>query len=131
MSGAAHKSKSKNEVVVHFSDSINLGREQVEWNPRGVRLLTKWYFADGAEVEFSFDHAGERHCCVGIVVGCQPLAQPAGHFETVLFFTETPCCKLQKAACDCRLAPEGYVPPSEESHFTLAPHPPAARSRRR
>ena len=119
---SAKKSKGRSEVVVNFSDSINLVRDQVDWNPKGVRLLTKWHFSDGAEVEFSFDHAGERHCCVGIVVGCHPLTRPAGHFETVLFFTETPCLKLQKAACDCRLAPEGHVPPGDEPHFTLAPH---------
>ena len=125
------KSKERNEVVVNFSDSINLCRDQVEWNPKGVRLYTKWPFAEGAEVEFSFDHRGERHCSVGIVVGCHSLRSPVGYYETVLFFTETPCSKLQKAACDCRLAPDGHVPPDDdEPHFTLAAHA-ASPGRRR
>ncbi|MCE0523598.1 MAG: hypothetical protein LV480_11885 [Methylacidiphilales bacterium] len=69
-----------------------------------MSLLTKWPFRVGAEVEFAFDHRGKRHCCTGVVVACHPLRQPLGFYETVLFFVETPCSKLQKAACDCRLA---------------------------
>jgi hypothetical protein len=57
----------------------------------------------GAELEFAFDHEGERHCCMGVVVGCRPLRRPAGHFETVLYFVETPCSEAQKAAQGCRL----------------------------
>ena len=94
----------RDEVTISFSDSINLVRHEVHWTPKGVRLLTKWHFADGAEVEFAFDHKGERHCCSGIVVGCHPLDEPAGYYETILFFIETPCTTLQQAACDCRLA---------------------------
>jgi len=93
-------------VTVSFSDSINLVKKQVHWSPKGVSLLTKWPFRVGAEVEFAFDHRGERHCCAGVVVACHPLRQPADFFETVLYFVETPCSKLQKAACDCRLAHE-------------------------
>jgi hypothetical protein len=63
---------------------------------------------EGTEVEFAFDHGGMKHCCVGVVVGCHPLEQPAGHFETVLYFVETPCSELQKAASDCRLARERH-----------------------
>ena len=91
-------------ITVNFSDSIGLVHEQVHWTPKGVVILTKWHFALGAEVEFAFDHRGERHCCTGIVVGCHPLREPAGFYETVLFFADTPCEKLYKAACDCRLA---------------------------
>jgi hypothetical protein len=93
-------------VTVSFSDSLDLVKDQVEWSPKGVSLLTKWYFEEGAEVEFAFDHRGERHCCPGIVVSCHPLEEPRGCFETVLYFVETPCSKLQKAASDCRLARE-------------------------
>jgi hypothetical protein len=92
------------EVTVSFSDSINLGRQQVQWSPKGVSLLTKWPFSVGSEVEFAFDHQGARHCCVGVVVACRPLRKPANHFETVLYFVETPCEEAQKAANDCRLA---------------------------
>ena len=92
-------------VTVSFSDSINLIKDQVKWSPKGVSLLTKWPFRVGAEVEFAFDHRGERHCCTGVVVACHPLRRPLGFFETVLFFVETPCSKLQKAASACRLAP--------------------------
>ncbi len=91
-------------VTVSYSDSINLIREQVQWTPKGVSLLTKWPFSVGAEVEFAFDHQGERHCCMGVVVACRPLRRPENHFETVLYFVETPCEEAQKAACDCRLA---------------------------
>jgi hypothetical protein len=91
-------------VTVSFSDSIDLIHDQIHWTPKGVRLLTKWPFAEGAEVEFAFDHRGERHGCAGVVVACHPLRRPAGHFEVVLYFVETPCSKLQKAAYDCRLA---------------------------
>jgi hypothetical protein len=112
------KSKIGTQVTVSFSDSIRLIRDQVDWTPQGVRLLTKWHFGEGTEVEFAFDHKGERHCCVGIVVGCRPLRQPAGFFETVLFFIETPCTRLQKAACDCRLARAGHIP-RDEIHFTV------------
>jgi len=93
-------------VTVSYSDTINLIKEQVHWSPKGVSLLTKWPFRVGAEVEFAFDHRGERHCCTGVVVACHPLRQPAGFYETVLYFVETPCSKLQKAASDCRLARE-------------------------
>jgi hypothetical protein len=95
-------------VTVSFSDSIRLVRKQVSWSPKGVSLMTKWPFRVGAEVEFAFDHQGERHCCSGVVVACRPLPQPEGFFETVLYFVETPCSALQKAACDCRLAPEHH-----------------------
>src|ERR1700679_3829088 len=100
-------------VTVSFSDSIKLIEDQIDWTPKGVSLLTKWPFQEGVEVEFAFDHRGERHCCVGVVVACHPLRQPAGYFETVLYFVETPCSKLQKAASDCRLARGGqHGPPS-------------------
>src|SRR5258707_2830963 len=91
-------------VTVSFSDSIDLIHEQIHWTPKGVSLLTKWPFRVGAEVEFAFDHRGERHCCAGVVVACHPLRRPLGFFETVLFFVETPCSALQKAASACRLA---------------------------
>jgi hypothetical protein len=97
----------KRPVTVSFSDSINLANEQVQWTPKGVCLLTKWHFAEGVEVEFAFDHQGERHCCSGVVVSCHPLPEPQGHFETILYFVDTPCSKLQKAACDCNLARDG------------------------
>jgi hypothetical protein len=93
-------------VTVSFSDSINLIKKQIHWSPKGVSLLTKWPFRVGAEVEFAFDHRGERHCCTGVVVACHPLLRPSGFYEIVLFFVETPCSELQKAACDCRLAQE-------------------------
>jgi hypothetical protein len=93
-------------VTVSYSDSINLIKDQVRWSPKGVSLLTKWPFRVGAEVEFAFDHQGERHCCSGVVVGCHPLTEPLGFYETILFFVETPCSKLQKAACECQLAKE-------------------------
>jgi hypothetical protein len=67
--------------------------------------MTKWPFRVGAEVEFAFDHQGERHCCTGVVVACRELRRPGGFFETVLYFVEAPCSSLQKAALDCRLAP--------------------------
>jgi hypothetical protein len=101
------------QVTVSFSDTVNLPRERVQWTPKGVQLLTKWPFPEGTELEFAFDHRGERHCCVGVVVACHPSRQPAGFYETVLYFIETPCTKLQKAACDCRLAPDDYSPDSE------------------
>ena len=100
-------------VTVSYSDSINLVKKQVQWSPKGVSLLTKWPFRVGAEVEFAFDHRGERHCCTGVVVACHPLRRPLGFYETVLFFVETPCSKLQKAACDCRLAREDNQERSE------------------
>ena len=34
-------------VTVSFSDSINLIKEQVHWTPKGVSLLTKWFFEEG------------------------------------------------------------------------------------
>jgi hypothetical protein len=102
-------------VTVSFSDSIDLVKKQVQWSPKGVSLLTKWPFRVGAEVEFAFDHRGERHCCTGVVVACHPLRSPLGFFETVLYFVETPCSKLQKAACDCRLAREQDDAPGETS----------------
>ena len=94
------------QVTVSYSDSINLVRQQVQWSPKGVSLLTKWPFAVGAEVEFAFDHQGERHCCTGVVVACRPLRKPANHYETVMYFVESPCAKALKAACECKLADE-------------------------
>ncbi len=76
---------------------------------QGGESPDKWFFEEGTEVEFAFDHLGERHCCAGIVVSCHPLSEPRGCFETVLYFVETPCTKLQKAASDCRLAREQKV----------------------
>jgi hypothetical protein len=108
-------------VTVSFSDSINLVNKQIHWSPKGVSLLTKWPFRVGAEVEFAFDHQGERHCCTGIVVACHPLRQPLGFFQTVLFFVETPCSKLLKAASDCRLAHELHLPPGETGVTTGGP----------
>ena len=107
-------------VLVNFTGSVRLIRDQVDWTPRGVRLLTKWYFDEGTEVEFAFDHGNERHCCSGMVVGCRPLREPRGFFETVLFFIETPCREHQKAACACRLAREGTMV-RDETHFTATP----------
>ena len=101
------------QVTVSYSDSINLIRDQVDWTPKGVRLLTKWPFRVCSEVEFALDHRGKRHCCTGVVVACRPLRQPEGYFETVLFFVETPCSKLQKAACACQLAREANQPPQD------------------
>jgi hypothetical protein len=95
---------SDGRVTVSFSDSIDLVKREVQWSPKGVSLLTKWPFRVGAEVEFAFDHLGERHCCTGVVVACHPLQRQLGFFETVLYFVETPCSSLQKAACDCKLA---------------------------
>jgi hypothetical protein len=103
------RSDERVQVTVSFSDSINLVKKQVKWSPKGVSLLTKWPFRVGAEVEFAFDHQGERHCCTGIVVSCHPLRRPPGCYETILYFVETPCTKLQKAACDCQLAHERDV----------------------
>ena len=96
-------------ITVSYSDSIGLVHDQVHWTPKGVRLLTKWHFALGAEVEFAFDHQGERHCCTGFVVNCHPLQEPAGFYETILYFADTPCERLYKAACDCRLARENHL----------------------
>jgi len=108
-------------VTVSFSDSIDLIKEQVHWSPKGVGLLTKWPFRVGAEVEFAFDHQGERHCCTGVVVACHPLRRPLGFYEVLLFFVETPCSKLQKAACDCRLAHE-HEHPQGKTQFTNDDH---------
>jgi len=94
------------KVTVSYSDSINLIKDQVRWSPKGVSLLTKWPFRVGAEVEFAFDHQGERYCCSGVVVACHQLGESLGLYETVLFFVETPCHKLQKAAQACQLARE-------------------------
>jgi hypothetical protein len=102
-----NRADDRSQITVSFSDSINLGRRHVQWSPKGVSLLTKWPFGVGSEVEFAFDHQGERHCCVGVVVACRPLRKPANHFETVLYFVETPCEEAQKAASDCRLAHKG------------------------
>jgi hypothetical protein len=96
-------------VTVSFSDSIRLVRKQVRCTPKGVNILTKWPFQIGAEVEFAFDHDGARHCCSGVVVACHALQRPAGFYETVLFFVETPCSTFKKAACDCRLAPKRFA----------------------
>src|SRR5471030_1529815 len=101
-------------VTVSFSDSIDLIKDQIHWSPKGVSLLTKWAFQVGAEVEFAFDHQGERHCCTGVVVACHPLLRRQGFFETVLYFVETPCTALQKAASACQLA-EDYDPRNESS----------------
>jgi len=106
-------------VTVSFSDSIRVVRDEVHWTPKGVRLLTKWYFAEGTEIEFAFDHRGERHCCSGVVVACRPLRVPRGLYETVLFFVEVPCSELQKAACDCQLQRQGLHPSRDETHFTV------------
>ncbi len=103
-------------VTVSFSDSIDLANEQVQWTPKGVCLLTKWHFAEGVEVEFAFEHQGERHCCSGVVVACHPLREPQGCYETILYFVDTPCSKLQKAACDCNLARDGQVPFQDKSN---------------
>ena len=100
-------------VTVSFSDSINLVKKHVQWSPKGVSLLTKWPFQVGAEVEFAFDHQGERHCCRGVVVACRDLASQSGFFETVLYFVETPCSKVAKAACDCQLAQDHEQMPAE------------------
>ena len=93
-------------VTVSYSDSINLIKKQVKWSPKGVSLLTKWPFQVGAEVEFAFDHEGERHCCTGVVVACRPTKRPLGLYDTVLYFVETPCSALQKAAAKCQLDQE-------------------------
>jgi hypothetical protein len=103
------KGHRETEVTVSFSDSVSLARDYVRWTPKGVQLLTKWPFAVGAELEFAFDHQGERHCCLGVVVACRPSGKPAGFYEVVLYFIETPCRSALKAACDCRLAPEEYA----------------------
>ena len=105
-------------VTVSFSDSIRLVKDQIQWTPQGVSLLTKWYFDVGTEVEFAFDYQGERHCCTGVIVACHPLRQPRGYFETVLYFVETPCPKLQQAACACRLARDGEYP-RDKTQFTI------------
>jgi len=110
-------------VTVNFSDSINLVKNQVKWSPKGVSLLTKWPFQVGAEVEFAFDHQGERHCCIGVVVACRDHPSQPGFFETVLYFVETPCPELQKAACDCQLAHEDGLSHVESSNFSRAGHP--------
>jgi len=94
------------QVTVSYSDSISLIKKQVKWSPKGVSLLTKWPFQVGAEVEFAFDHEGERHCCTGVVVACRPTKKPVGFYDTVLYFVETPCSALQKAASACQLARE-------------------------
>lgn len=108
-------------MTVSFSDSISLINKQIHWSPKGVSLLTKWPFRVGAEVEFAFDHQGERHCCRGVVVACHPLRRPLGFFETVLYFVETPCSRLQEAACACRLAHE-HASPQGEAPFTDGNH---------
>lgn len=96
-------------ITVSFSDSINLVKKHVQWSPKGVSIMTKWPFQVGAEVEFAFDHQSERHCCMGIVVACRDFPQRQGFYETVLYFVETPCQKVAKAACDCQLAHEHEV----------------------
>jgi len=109
------------QVTISFFDSIRLIRDQVDWTPKGVRLLSKWHFAEGAEIEFAFDHKGTRHCCSGIVVGCHPLAEPPGYYQMILFFIEVPCSQLQKAASACRLARENHA--QDETHFTSSHQP--------
>ncbi len=124
------------KVTVSYSDSINLVKKQVQWSPKGVSLLTKWPFRVGAEVEFAFEHQGERHCCTGIVVECHPMPRQVGFYETVLYFVETPCSSLQKAATACRLAQEHLdgqaekASPSATSTATGAPQSSAASSAR-
>src|SRR5579871_6353566 len=103
------RTQQRERVTVSFSDSIDLINDQINWSPKGVSLLTKWHFVEGTEVEFAFDYKGERHCCSGVVVGCHPLSQPMGYFETILYFVDTPCSKLQKAASDCHLARDGAM----------------------
>ncbi len=100
-------------ITVSFSDSINLVKKQVKWSPKGVSLLTKWPFQVGAEVEFAFDHEGARHCCTGLSSRAHPLRRPLGFFETVLYFVETPCTALQKAACACQLTQERELAESD------------------
>jgi hypothetical protein len=118
-------------ITVSFSDSINLIKKQIHWSPKGVSLLTKWPFRVGAEVEFAFDHQGERHCCTGVVVGCHPLRRPDGYYQICLFFVETPCSTFRKAACDCQLAPELQHAPDElEITPDEAPHGSAVGSSR-
>jgi hypothetical protein len=114
-------------VTVSFSDSIDLVKTQVQFSPKGVSLLTKWPFRVGAEVEFAFDHRGQRHCCTGVVVACHRLRRPLGFYETVLYFVETPCSELQKAASACQLAREkvgaggAHVPPSGDHPIAVSP----------
>jgi hypothetical protein len=127
-SRAVHETR----VTVNFSDSIDLIHDQINWSPKGVSLLTKWPFAEGKEIEFAFDHRGERHSCTGVVVACHPLRRPVGHFEIVLYFVETPCSRLQKAASDCRLARAEKLRRSEEGHVHsfngAAPFAPGSRT---
>ena len=118
------RSGDNGHVTVSYSDSINLVKKQIKWSPKGVSLLTKWPFQVGAEVEFAFDHQGERHCCTGVVVACHPLRRPLGFFDTVLYFVETPCSALQKAASACQLAhdqeqldPRGDAPAASDSQL--------------
>jgi hypothetical protein len=105
-------------VTINFSDSIRTIRDQVHWTPKGVRLLTKWRFEEGTELEFAFDHHGERHCHTGVVVACHALRRPPGCYELHLYFIETPCTRVQKAACDCQLASERRQMARDETHFT-------------
>jgi hypothetical protein len=51
-------------------------------------------------------------------VACHPLREPAGCFETVLYFVDTPCTQLQKAACACQLARDGHAPEEGTSSAT-------------
>jgi hypothetical protein len=99
-------------VIINFSDTLQLQKKQVEWTPHGVSLVTKWPFSVGAEVEFAFEHAETRHCCLGVVVGCQPVPRREGLFSTTLYFIEVPCNELRHAACDCQLAHPKHRPPS-------------------
>jgi hypothetical protein len=125
------RAKEGTKVTVSYSDSINLVKKQVQWSPKGVSLLTKWPFRVGAEVEFAFDHLSERHCCTGVVVECHPAPRQAGFYETVLFFVETPCSALQKAASDCQLAREqsdGHDGAPASSGDGAAPSPQSSAS---
>jgi hypothetical protein len=97
-------------VTISFSDTIELPRKKVALTPRGVSLVTKWPFAVGTEVEFAFDHRGTRHCAVGVVVGCRPLARQQSHYSTLIYFVEVPCEELRHAACDCQLAHPRHRP---------------------
>lgn len=97
-------------VTISFSDSVRLPRKKIALTPNGVSLVTKWPFTVGAEVEFAFDHAAKKHCCVGVVVSCSPIPRSAGHYTTVLYFVEIPCDELRHAACDCQLAHPRHRP---------------------
>jgi hypothetical protein len=97
-------------VTLSYSDSIDLVNHQIEWSPKGVSLITKWPFAEGREIEFSFVHQGRRHRCIGTVVACHALREPRGFYSTLLYFVDEPCRQACAAACDCHLADEVHRP---------------------